>query len=83
MRLSSRRLAPCGGSHTSGMARPLGALLAALLLPVCMAHVRVLAYGDSLTAGFWDGGRQFHPYSMKLSECARSLRFLHVSLLSR
>ena len=28
---------------------------------------RVLAYGDSLTAGFYGGGRLFHPYASQLS----------------
>ena len=33
--------------------------------------LRVLCYGDSLTAGFHDGGRSFHPYAQRLSElCA-------------
>lgn len=34
---------------------------------------KLLAYGDSLTAGFWAGGHHFHPYSTKLSECVRTL----------
>jgi len=28
---------------------------------------RVLCYGDSLTAGFWAGGRRFHPYAIQLA----------------
>ena len=47
-------------------------LLAALLLisqlHFAAPHARVLAYGDSLTAGFYKGGRQFHPYAPRLSE---------------
>lgn len=44
--------------------------LALLLLAPHSAssHARVLAYGDSLTAGFYNGGRLFHPYAQRLSE---------------
>lgn len=31
--------------------------------------LKLLAFGDSLTEGFFNGGREFHPYSLKLEEC--------------
>ena len=32
-------------------------------------YVKLLAFGDSLTEGFFDGGRNFHPYSLQLEKC--------------
>ncbi|KAG2497736.1 hypothetical protein HYH03_004470 [Edaphochlamys debaryana] len=33
-----------------------------------MAVQRILAFGDSLTEGYYNGGMGFHPYSQKLTE---------------
>lgn len=35
------------------------------------APLRILAFGDSLTEGFTDGGFSFHPYANKLQELLR------------
>ena len=31
-------------------------------------ELRILCFGDSLTAGFWHYGCEFHPYALKLKE---------------
>lgn len=41
---------------------------------------RVLAYGDSLTAGFWNGGRRFHPYAWRLSALMGGCVVDHIGL---
>jgi lysophospholipase L1-like esterase len=41
---------------------------------------RVLAYGDSLTAGFWRGGSRFHPYSTRLSALLGGCVVDHIGL---
>jgi len=38
----------------------------------CRTKLRVLCYGDSLTAGFCSGGRRFEPYGQFLSSAMRS-----------
>ena len=41
---------------------------------------RVLCYGDSLTAGFWDGGARFHPYAAQLSRRLGGCTVDHIGL---
>ena len=42
--------------------------------------MRVLCFGDSLTAGYWEGGRRFHPYAHDAMQLLRGVKFDHVGL---
>jgi lysophospholipase L1-like esterase len=44
-----------------------------------MVHLRILAFGASLTEGYYAGGLQFHPYTIRLGQLLRSL-FLTVDI---
>jgi lysophospholipase L1-like esterase len=69
----------------SSTASPHGTLLLLLLLASSTSSAanhttRVLAYGDSLTAGFWRGGSRFHPYSTRLSALLGGCIVDHIGL---
>ena len=38
------------------------------IMPNTNDKLHILCFGDSLTAGFWHGGLEFHPYAIKLKE---------------
>jgi lysophospholipase L1-like esterase len=39
----------------------------------------ILAVGDSITAGYYDGGTKFHPYTIKLSQLLNKIKITNLS----
>ena len=42
--------------------------------------MRVLCFGDSLTAGYWENGRRFHPYAHEATNLLGGVKIDHVGL---
>jgi len=42
--------------------------------------MRVLCFGDSLTAGYWENGRRFHPYAYEATNLLGGVKIDHVGL---
>jgi hypothetical protein len=42
--------------------------------------MRVLCFGDSLTAGYWENGRRFHPYANEAMRLLGGVKIDHVGL---
>jgi hypothetical protein len=42
--------------------------------------MRVLCFGDSLTAGYWENGRRFHPYADEAMRLLAGVKIDHVGL---
>ena len=45
-----------------------------------MLTMRVLCFGDSLTAGYWENGRRFHPYAHEATNLLGGVKIDHVGL---